>query len=213
MNLTEGFFTYINYLIHPFRSHEALSSSNLPEKDFITEDISLYESLGFSWLFVVLNAFFRLVIISFILLVFVNVMDPANDLMSHFYSGDRYTGFYFIIFSTLLDVVFFPLVTLFIIQFWDFVIRGYAYLLGDEGDVDLKTNQVLSVALSSNALLIVPFFGAMVQRIAQFVQMYAGLRVQFKFSPMATLCILFTPWLVMLGAFAIIMLFALLRLL
>jgi len=194
--------TYIHYLIHPFKSHDALKSHN---RSFLPFDLSLYESLGLSWFFILLSSFFRLIMISFLISIFVEVMDPATDLLEQFYTGDRYLGFYFVILSTLLDVVFFPLISLVMIQFWDMIIKFFAYLHGDEDDVDEKSKNILSVALSSNVLMVIPIIGAPASSIARLVQMYAGLRVQFNFSSVATILILLTPYFILTGLVCFVM--------
>jgi hypothetical protein len=204
----DAFTTYIHYLIHPFKSHQALQEN---DKNFLPGDITLYESLGISWLFILLGAFFRLIFISFLISVFVSVMDPATDLIEQFYRGDRYVGFYFVILSTLLDVIFFPLITLVAIQFWDLVIKFFVYISGIEGNSDEKVKDILSVALSSNLLYVIPIIGAAFGSLAQVVQMYAGLREQFKFSPLASILILTTPYFVMMGFVCFILLLIILR--
>lgn len=210
MNTKDAITTYIHYLIHPFRSHQALKEN---DRDYLPGDITLYESLGLSWLFILLGAFFRLIFISFLISVFVGVMDPSTDLLEQFYRGDRYVGFYFVILSTLLDVVFFPLITLVAIQFWDIVIKFFAYLNGDNENVDERVKNILSVALSSNLLHIIPIFGAALGNLAQLVQMYAGLREQFRLSPLACILILSTPYFLFMGFVCFVLLLIIIRML
>ena len=196
------FTTYSTYLIHPFKTHEALISN---DKEYLPRDISLYESLGISWLFIILSAFFKLVVLTFFLSIFLDLSADASELIESVYSGDRYVGFYFVILSTILDAVFFPLITLFVIQFWDLVIKFYAYICGIEGDIDKKSKDILSISLSSNMFVIIPILGDVFQRFAQIIQMYAGLRRQLNFSAGASLCVLLTPYLFLAGFITLIL--------
>ena len=195
MSVLQVLKSYFFYLIHPFKIHRILKSAS-GEEGIIS--LSVYESLGTSWIFIVISGMLRIVLINALIVLFMGVMDPASDFVDQFYDGDRFTGFYFLILSTILDVIFFPLITLFVIQFWEFTLKVFAGLAGVEGDVEEKSRMILSVALSSHALQVAPIFGDMAQKFAHFVQMYAGIRVQFGFSRSLTLCVLMTPLLLIL---------------
>lgn len=202
--------TYCTYLIHPFKTHDALINE---DRQFLPQEISLYESLGLSWLFIILSAFFKLVILSFFISLFVDLMSPANELLESVYSGDRFVGFYFVILSTILDAVFFPLITLFVIQFWDLIIKFFAYITGVEGDVDKKSKEIMTVALSANMFKVIPIIGEIFTRLAQMIQMYAGLRKQLNFSVGASICVLLTPYLFIAGFITLILTLVILRML
>ena len=165
---------------------------------FNPKKLSLYESLGASWVFVVINGIFRIFLINLVLLAFTHFAGDEMSFLSSMTNEEGLLGYYFLILSTVLDVIFYPLVTMFIIQFWEFVLKSYASLAGVQGDVDKKTKTILSVALSSHILLIVPIFGEFAQKAAHFVQMYAGIREQLEFSRALTFCVLLTPILIFL---------------
>ena len=169
------------------------------DKTFLPREISLYESLGISWLLIILSSFFKLVIITFFISVFLDITSEANGIVESLYSGDRFVGFYFVILSTILDAVFFPLITLFVIQFWDLVIKFFANICDVEGDIDKKSKDILSVALSANMFKLIPIIGEIFTRLAQMIQMYAGLRRQLNFSVGASICVLMTPYLFLAG--------------
>lgn len=200
-------------LIHPFQAnqkarelvYEGEGSSESP----VYQPLSLYESLGASWIFVVISGMLKILLINGVILLFLSLKDTsAHGLLDNVYNGDGFTGFYFVIFTTILDVIFYPLVTLFVIQFWEFIFKVFANLAAVEGDIEKKSQSILSVALSSHALQVIPVFGDIAQKCANFIQMYAGLRVQFGFSRSLTLCVLFTPILMMLGLFSVFALLA-----
>jgi hypothetical protein len=185
------------YLVHPFRSHDYITEKE--ELEFLPKKLSVYESLGASWVFIVFNGLIRIWLINMVIYTFYGLTDPSDGLISQFYDGDGFTGFYFLILSTILDVIFYPLFTLFLIQFWEFVIRGFGKLLEVEGDLGEKAHDIMAVALSSHVLMIVPIFGNFAQKFASLVLMYAGLRKQLNASPAICVCIMLTPILIFLG--------------
>ncbi|MEX1099003.1 MAG: hypothetical protein WEB87_01170, partial [Bacteriovoracaceae bacterium] len=163
MELARIFQTYFFYLIHPFRTHQLLkeqAEGSVPSSR-VPIALGIYESLGASWVFVVFAGLIRIIMINALIWIFISVMDPATDFLTRFYDGDKFTGFYFLILTSILDVIFYPLITLFIIQFWEFVLRSFAFLAGVEDDVAEKSKTILSVALSSHILLVIPIFGEM----------------------------------------------------
>ena len=187
MKLIDIFYNYLYYLIHPFQAHKEIASG-----DGKVKALGLYESLGVSWVFVVVAGLIRIVLINLVIFMFLNMLDPGNGLLEGVIDNRGFTGFYFLILTSVLDVVFYPLITMFILQFWEFVIKSYASLAGVKGDIDQKAKTILSVSLSSHILLIVPVFGEMAQKTANFIQMYAGIREQMQFSRSLTFCVLLT---------------------
>ncbi|MBC76544.1 MAG: hypothetical protein CME64_11075 [Halobacteriovoraceae bacterium] len=188
MKLIDIFYNYLHYLIHPFQSHKEIASGEGKIKA-----LGLYESLGVSWVFVVVAGLIRIVLINLVIFMFLNMFDPGNGILEGMMENRGFTGFYFLILTSVLDVVFYPLITMFILQFWEFVLKSYASMAGVKGDVDKKTKTILSVSLSSHILLVVPVFGEMAQKTAHFIQMYAGIREQMNFSRSLTFCVLLTP--------------------
>lgn len=209
MKVLSALKTFLFYFLHPFKSNQLLNDSMyfkplLKGYNPIEEKISLYESLGFAWAFVVARAIIRMFFIIIIIFLFLEAFLPKDSPILQFYSGDSFIGFYFIVLTTILDVVFFPLVSLFAIQFWTMIFKAYAYLAGNLENIDQKSEHILSVSLSSYIISVFPIFGPSLQRIYHFIQLYAGIRVQFKYSAILTLCVLFTPYLLILGFISLI---------
>lgn len=187
------FRSYAFNLIHPFQGHEMHLAG---EKDL--PKLSLYESLGISWLITLVAGFIKMIMIACIISIFVNIMDPASNLLTGLYGQERFIGFYFLILTTILDVIFFPLFELFLVQFWEFVFRIYAQLMGGIDDLEDKSKDILTLSLSSHLMAFIPIIGSFFQKIARFIHIYAGLRVQFKYSPALSICILLTPVFILL---------------
>jgi hypothetical protein len=199
MAILNIFYSYIHYLIHPFKTHDYLLS---PEgyEGFKPEKLSVYESLGTSWIFVVVNGLFRIIILNFVLLTFYQTFLEDSALFSEIIDINQFPSFYLLVLSTILDIIFYPLFGFFIIQFWEVVIKLFARLLDVPGDITAKVHNILAVKLSSNILRIIPIFGGPAQGLASLILMYAGLRKQLNASPVLSICIIFTPLLIMLGA-------------
>jgi hypothetical protein len=207
MNLIDSLYTFFMYLVHPFKSHDFLLSS---DSDFLPKKLGVYESLGASWAFVVINGIIRIWLINLVIISFYQFTSIGDGLIDQLYNSDGFTGYYFLILSTILDVIFYPLFVLFLIQFWEFIISFFGKVMKVEGDLTQKAQDVIAVSLSSHALLVVPIFGDMAQKLASLVLMYAGLRKQLNATPVMCFCIILTPILIMLGMIAFILLLLLL---
>lgn len=199
MNLIDSLYTFFIYLVHPFRSHDFLLNS---DSTFLPKKVGVYESLGASWAFVVINGLVRIWLINLVLLSFYHFTSPGDGLIDQLYLGDGHAGYYFLILTTILDVIFYPLFVLFLIQLWEFIISFFGKLLAVEGDLSAKAQDIIAVSLSSHIFMIIPIFGSMAQKIASFILMYAGLRKQLSASPLLCVCILMTPFVMLLGLIA-----------
>lgn len=211
MQIIDYFQSYIYYLIHPFKSHDSFMGKNA-DLAYSPKKLSVYESLGASWIFVVINGIVRIFLVNFVLYTFIKLSDSDFSLLSSVTNEDSMLGFYFLILSTILDVIFYPLFTLFLIQFWEFVIKIFARFLGHQENIEDKAKSIMTVALSSQIFSIVPIFGSMAQKLAAMVLMYAGLRKQLNASAALSVCIMMFPVLLMIAFFSLIMLVVALQL-
>lgn len=198
MNIYETLTTYIHYLIHPFQTHDAFIH---PERhgEKIPLKLGVYESLATSWLFVIINGVFRIILLNFTIIF---LMDLFNDDIfdySILIDLKDFSGLNFIVLSSILDIIFYPLFGIFIIQFWEVIIRFYGKALGVQGDLAEKAQSIISVYFSSSILRIIPIMGSVAQSIAAMILMYAGLRKQLRSSPVLSVCIILTPFLMLLA--------------
>lgn len=196
MQISETMKTYIHYLIHPFQTHEQfLHPDRFSEK---LESFSSYQSLTISWVFVVINGIFRIFLLNLTLLFIVNLLNSADSSFQTLLNLGDIPSLYFIVLSSVLDVIFFPLFGFFIIQFWDIIFRIVGNLLHTPGDVIKKSDQIISVYMSANILRLIPVIGAPIKSLAGMILMYAGLRTQLKASPALSVCVILVPLLTML---------------
>lgn len=212
MQLQDYFQSYFHYLIHPFKTHDALMGKET-DLTYIPKKLSVYESLGASWIFVVMNGIIRILLVNFVLYAFLTISNTDLSFFSIIAKEESLLGFYFLILSTILDVIFYPLFMLFLIQFWEFVIRLFARLLGHQENLEDKARSIMTVALSSHIFSVVPILGNMAQKFAALILMYAGLRKQLNASAALSVCIMMFPLFLMLAFFSLIMLVMVLKLL
>lgn len=198
-------YSYITYLIHPFKSHKFLMGESVELKGNVKK-LSLYEAIGASWIFIVINGFFRILLINFTLIMFFEFTELGDGLIGQLIHNKNYSGFYFLILSTVLDVVFFPVLTLIIVHFWEFIIKVYGRFLGIESDLDQKARDILTVSLSSNIFMVIPIFGDFCQKLASIFLMFTGIRQQFGTTTALSLCILMTPFLMFTAFFSVLLL-------
>lgn len=206
MSTVNIFYSYLMYLIHPFKTHDFLRGKDSGE-DLGLMRLSLYESLGTSWVFIVFNGLIRILLINFVLILFYQFTSANDGLLSQLVQSENTTGFYFLILSTILDVIFYPVLTLIVVHFWEFIMRGYARVLGQEGDIETQARDVLTVSLSSNILMVIPIIGDLAQKIVSIFLIFVGLKKQFGMSGSLIICILMTPFVMLMGFFSLIMLF------
>lgn len=206
MKIYDLFQNYAYCLIHPFRTHELFLSNEEDDNGFKPHILGIYESLGASWVFVVISGIFRIALLNLVLFTFINFLASDESSFSLISNEDGSLGFYFLLFQTILDVIFYPLVMLFLIQFWEFTIKLFGKALGSDENLDEKVKNIMSVALSSSILSIIPIFGGMAQKLASLILMYAGLRKQLNASVALSFCIMMMPVLMFLGLTSLIVL-------
>jgi hypothetical protein len=93
---------------------------------------------------------------------------------------------------------------LFFVQFWSFILRIFGSLL-NLSDTDERVEKIMTVAMSSQMLSVIPIFGGVAQKGASLLLMFAGIKKQLEASTLLTICILLFPLLLILGFFSLIM--------
>lgn len=162
------------------------------------EPPQLVPQLALSWAMALVQGFARLLMANVLVQLFL-AYHNQNNLFSFFIDvQDGLFPYYFLVLSTALDLVFFPILTLVQTQLWAFVLRAYARALrlpGDAGDI---AEQVTSVALSSHFFLLVPIIGPVFQQISWLYLLYVGCRHRLGASRSLSVVILLTPTVVTL---------------
>lgn len=198
--MVKAFENYMTFLIHPFKTHEQL----LLEEDSKLR-LTPYESLTVSWVFVIFNGLCRIILLNMLLHFFISFFQSEVPYVSDIIDLNQFSAFYVFILSAIMDIIFYPLFGLFLIQFWTFIINMFGQLLGEEQNLVQKTEDIISVYLSSHFLRIIPFIGDSLQGLIALILLYSGMRIQLKASPLLSFCIVMTPVLLLLMLLSIIL--------
>ena len=180
-------YSYVFVLIHPFRSHEYFRCLRNSGRRHVLEKLkplSLEESVSVSWIFEILGALYYIVSIYAVV-----------------YSGKNVHGFLFLsnvalVGATLAWILFFPFFTWIYVKVWMFLINFFARIYGIEGDIKQAIAEVMSSSLSSNFLMVIPFFGDAIRRPGQMILIFAGLRRNIGMTTIQSVFVLIAPALI-----------------
>ncbi len=192
LNLFE---TYLLPIVHPFRIHRYFHM-NVPLPGREGEQVgtlSLSEALLFSWIFAVLKGLMRIVLINVFIQSFISFQSANFPFFEMVAQEAGLTTYYFLLFSAMLDIVFFPILTMVTTEFWAWVIRVFAKLMKFEGDSDEVSHQITITALSSYVFFLVPLIGEVIQSFMYYIMLYAGLRENLRASRSLAIVILVAP--------------------
>jgi hypothetical protein len=187
--------SYFVAIIYPFRVHDYLRYEiPLPEPVYDRpKKLSLYEAITMSWCFQVGKGLINIFLVN---LTIFGLLSFQNEDFSYFRElslGAGLSGHYFYIASIILQTILFPVITLFIVEYWIIVIKFVAGLLEVKGDKTRMAHDILTTAQSSHAFVLVPIFGELVQKLSSFIFMYAGIRKHLNASPALTVLVLLSP--------------------
>lgn len=182
---------FMYYLIHPFKTHESFKNN-----DSEVIKLSVYESLGASWLFILVNGIIRIFLLNLVLIGIMDVIQDSEFATLGLIDLSQIPAYSFLVLSAVLDVIFYPLFGLFIIQFWEIIIKFYAKLLNVKGDLTMIAQDIVSVSFSSQVLNVIPVFGGTMSSVANLILMYAGLRSRLYSSPVLSILIILSPILI-----------------
>ncbi|MFY7993552.1 MAG: hypothetical protein ACOVP4_09695 [Bacteriovoracaceae bacterium] len=189
------FETYLLPVVHPFRIHRHFHM-NLPLPGREGERIgalNLSEALLFSWIFAVLKGLMRIVLINIVIQSFISFQSENFPFFEMVAQEAGLTTYYFLLFSAMLDIVFFPILTMVTTEFWNWVIRLFANLMDFQGDREEVAHQITVTALSSYVFFLIPLIGELIQAFMYYIMLYAGLRENLRASRSLAFVILISP--------------------
>lgn len=194
------FHSYVFALLRPSKVHAWLKHGIAP---WVALELpprpELVPSIGVSWAMAIVQGLSKIALAGILLKLLIQFQIDSGWDFATVDSTGQLIPYYFLVVSTALDLVFFPIVALVVTQFWNFVIRGFAWMLGIEAEERQHiAEQVTVVALSSNFLLVLPIAGVVLQKLAWLYLMYRGLRENLGVGRALSLVILITPTVVML---------------
>lgn len=190
--LTNYIYVYMLALLRPWRMHRWIQGADAPwEPDLPIP--SLAESLGVSWVMAVMQGLAKILLANLLIQGFMLWQSEGGIFMQLLQDDGALLPYYVLLFSTSLDLIFFPIITLVTVEFWNFVIRLFGRLLGMGEERHVIAQEITTVALSANFFLIVPILGMFLQKVAWFFLMYVGLRERLQASRSLSLVILAAP--------------------
>jgi hypothetical protein len=194
-NIRQLFETYFMVLVHPFRIHEQFRHpvAMFEYQGERFEPLTLAESLGISWIFAILRGICKILILNFFLLSFLSFQDENFPLLNDLMQSTGFSTYYFLLFSAAVDIIFFPITSLVVTQFWTWIIRTYANWLNPDLPSEDIADQITTHALSSNIFNLIPFIGDLFQMLGYYFLLYAGLRSNLGSSRSLAWVILLTP--------------------
>ena len=199
--------TYFLCLMRPGRMHDWLKHGiPLWEGEVLPPEPTLAQQLGLSWAFAVLQGISKLVLLNVILQALLSYQNENGFFFDLVDTQNGLIPYYVMLFSTSLDIIFFPVITLIITEFWVWVVGLFARWMHAEGESTEIAHQVTNVALSSNFFLAVPIIGVFLQKIAWLFLMYTGLRRNLGATRSLTIVILIAPTVLFLMAIALMVL-------
>jgi hypothetical protein len=192
--------TYLMVLIHPFRIHQQFRFSlPLPgHEDHLYQPLKLSESLAISWLFAIIRGIGKLVLMNVFLQSFLELQSEDYPLLQELVINSSLSTYYFLLFSSALDIIFFPIAALVMTEIWAWFIRLFSKWLNPSAPHELISDQVTTHALSSNLFTMIPFIGDVLQPLTYYFLLYAGLRSNLGASRSLAFIILATPTLLTL---------------
>jgi hypothetical protein len=202
------FESYFMTLVHPFRIHQQFRHQlPLPNQNgYLYRPLTLAEGLGVSWIFAILRGLGKIIILVFFLNFFLNLQSEEFPFLQDLIHSSSITTYSFLLFSSSLDIVFFPIAGLIVTEFWAWVIRTYSGWLNPDLDADTVADQITVHALSSNLFSMVPILGDLIQPVIYYFLLYAGIRSNLGASRALTFVILITPTILLFMFFSVLML-------
>ncbi len=155
--------------------------------------LNLSEALLFSWIFAVLKGLMRIVLINIVIQSFISFQSENFPFFEMVAQEAGLTTYYFLLFSAMLDIVFFPILTMVTTEFWNWVIRLFANLMDFQGDREEVAHQITVTALSSYVFFLIPLIGELIQAFMYYIMLYAGLRENLRASRSLAFVILISP--------------------
>lgn len=201
------FESYLNALIHPYKTHDYVKH-NVPmwDGEVSVPKLNLPEALTLSWIFWIIGGLVQMLVLNSVLSLLLSYQNENDILYLLIDTADALFPYYIILLSLLLDLIFFPILTLIQVEVMNTIIRFYAKLLGQENDTHETADQISTVALSSNFFSFIPLFGKMLVQFSYLFLMYVGLRHNLGASRSLSIVILLTPVFILVASISLLFL-------
>ncbi len=196
---------FIYCFLHPYRIHEYWRHRIPLPGIHHTRDITLTigESLAISWMFAIIKAIIQVLFIYILAIFFRNFILSSFPIAEMYQVSGLLSPYYIFVISLILDIIFFPVMTFIMAQFWMWLIKFYGKYL-DESESEKKAEEIITVALTTHVFYLVPIIGEFLQKIFFMFYIYAGLRKNLGANRVVSLLIIFTPIFLTIAFFSFI---------
>lgn len=214
--MTELFYNYFSYLLHPIKYHtdsafrrmeyERVKKSRLfalvGEEQKSSNPSDFVSFVTVSWFFNILYAAYSLAFIHLGLALSSNLSEmgylPGLAVSSLFQKKIT-------LIVLLFEVVLFPLSAWVYIKFWKIVITFFKNIFDKEIEEE-TIDEVLTNSLVGNFFLIIPVIGKMIKQVASVFYIFLGLKHNIRFSAMQSLIVIVSP-LILVALFLLFLVF------
>jgi hypothetical protein len=194
-------YNYVQALIHPFKFHNFLRTErgkkhNLEPLRLAEEDeflpgalvnlmrLNFVESVGISWIFVILRAFYSF----FGLWLGKFILEGMGWGVKGSFDDKK-----IILIFQVGQVVFFPLMVWLYVKFWSLLIVFFGILYDKEDHSSEIAEEILNTSLCTYAFLAIPIFGGFLQKIVSLVFIFIGLKENMKLGTLQSFLVVLSP--------------------
>jgi hypothetical protein len=187
---------YLYYFVHPIES--SLSAAYPLDENQIK--LNLQDSILISWIFHILRGLIQVIFFYFIIETLkISTGDFIVDgLLSAFIATEKFTSVFFFIIPTVLELLFFPIVSYFYCEFWIYLLKHSFRLASLNERREELAEQIVVRANTSHVFSVVPIIGEFFQKLAFIFYLYQGLRRSAYLSRFESIIIVLSPLLIVL---------------
>lgn len=191
--------SYTLFVLHPFRTQEYFAGKSHGQAVYWPYGtpprmLSLWESIGISWIFVIINSLIGLSLFLISHEFLETYYQAAGEIFDAFPEArflSQKNAFYWIFYVGV--IVIFPLTTFLGLWVWRTMILFSCRCFGIHGELERKSDEVLVGYLSAYMALPIPVFGNLIKTLLGLIALYAGLTRQFKMSGLQACITLVMP--------------------
>ena len=155
--------------------------------------LSFFELLGISWALHLIYAFYS-VLALYLGVVSYEYFSNSRDFSHLVYDALSFQFQKISLLSSLFGAILYPFIFHFGYKFWKAIFKFYAQLFDSEIDnIEEKSEDILSIAFSSNLFLILPIVGNVLSNLAHGFFIFRGLRQKYEFTSLQAFLVLMTP--------------------
>lgn len=153
-----------------------------------TVELEFIETMGVSWIFVILKVLYLVIG----LILSLHLFGVSGE---EYWSLDSYLAQRLFLILALSEVVFFPIVIWIYAKIWKILISFFIGLFANlsVSETKIVSEQIIISSLSTHIFLAIPIFGGPLRHISGLIYIFLGLRNNLSFSRMQATLTLISP--------------------